>query len=233
MYKNVSSSSFLFLSLLLSLLGVSFGNIRIGIHSADELIEFSNNVSSGTTYSGTTVFLDSDLMFSGQTLAPIGYSSSYSYVCFNGVFDGQGHTISNLTFNSNRLTYGLFGYSSGLTVKNVVIDETCSFTSTYYSFSGDVFAGIFIGKCNPASGSCVIDSCINMGNLAFTGYTSYSLYLGGILGYLSSSSNYDSYVRNCVNYGSITKYSFSGYTYVGGHYWRFSWLFIYKKDTHS
>lgn len=31
---------------------------KIGIHNADELIEFSDNVNNGTTYKGTTVFLD-------------------------------------------------------------------------------------------------------------------------------------------------------------------------------
>ena len=53
------------------------------IESVNELIEFSNNVNKGNNYKGTTVFLDSDLSFAGETFEPIG--TSYY---FSGIFDG-------------------------------------------------------------------------------------------------------------------------------------------------
>ena len=47
------------------------------------------------SFEGTTVFLDTDIDFSGdlsEQFEPIGKNSS----SFNGTFDGQGYTISDL-----------------------------------------------------------------------------------------------------------------------------------------
>ena len=128
---TTATSSLLFL--LSSLLSTTLG-AEIKISNVQGLIELSENVNSGTNYSGTTVLLDSDLDFSGgysEQFSVIGYNSN-NY--FNGVFDGQGHTISNLRVNSSSLEYiGLFGYSQGATIQNVVIDGSCSFMNSYSS----------------------------------------------------------------------------------------------------
>lgn len=101
------------------------------IHNASELVEFSNDVNGGTSYSGYTVYLVADIKFDytlSQQFKPIGFSDNY----FHGTFDGQGYVISALTISSSSFRYtGLFGVSTGITIKNVVIDNTCSFTSTY------------------------------------------------------------------------------------------------------
>ena len=91
-----------------------------------------------TSYSGTTVFLDVDIDFSGgspsEQFVPIGKSGS-KY--FQGTFDGQGHTISNLAINSSSLQYvGLFGYSKGATIRNVVLDSL-----NFYDNPGSVYIG--------------------------------------------------------------------------------------------
>ena len=70
--------------------GVVQGAYELRIHNADELITFSESVISGTSYSGTTVYLDSDIDFTpslSQQFEPIGNSSYY----FKRTFDGQGH----------------------------------------------------------------------------------------------------------------------------------------------
>ena len=71
-------------------------------------ILFGDNVNKGTSYSGTTVLLDSDLSLDGKAFEPIGSSGS-NY--FRGVFDGQGHAISNFEMTSSYYA-GLFGYST-------------------------------------------------------------------------------------------------------------------------
>ena len=109
----------------------------VRIMSVDEFIQFKDNVNSGTSYSGTTVFLDSDLSLAGKTFELIGYSES-NY--FRGAFDGQGHVISNLTMTSSSQYVGLFGYSGGLTIKKVILDSSCSITSTF-SGSSDAYIG--------------------------------------------------------------------------------------------
>ena len=60
---------------------------ELSIKNANGLITFSKNVNSGSTYSGTTVFLDADIDFSGglsEQFEPIGKSWSYY---FRGTFD--------------------------------------------------------------------------------------------------------------------------------------------------
>ena len=181
---------------------------EVRITNVDKFIRFKDNVNKGTNYSGTTVFLDSDLSFARKSFEPIGNNTYF----FRGIFDGQGHMISNLEMNSSLEYAGLFGYSTGLTIKNVILDSSCSITSL---FSGPNFAwvGGIIGWCN---GLCTIENSVNMGSVTFSGnISSGSLYLGGIAGYLYSS-NHDSTVKNCANYGDVTHSGESYNSFIGG-----------------
>ena len=111
------------------LLGQGVLSYELHIYNASELIAFSKNVNSGSDYSGTTVFLDADIDFSGGLswqFEPIG--KNYD---FQETFDGQGHTISNLVISSSSLYAGLFGYSYRATIKNVLLDSSCSVVSSY------------------------------------------------------------------------------------------------------
>ena len=158
-----------------------------------------------------TVFLDSDIDFTGETLEPIGVSDS-NY--FNGTFDGQGHAISNLNVTSSSGYVGLFGYSRGLTITNVVLDSSCSIISSYKG-SFYAFVGGIIGECIADFGLCAIENSVNMGSVTFDGDISGYLYLGGISGYLSSY-DYSSTVKNCANYGGITHFGQNRNAYIGG-----------------
>ena len=208
--------------LLSSLLLLVFGGGRIGvlcdevrITSVDKLIEFKDDVNSGNNYSGTTVFLDSDLSLGGESFEPIG--NDYSKY-FLGVFDGQGHVISDLAMNSSSQNVGLFGFSYGHTIRNVILDSSCSITSTFNGSNTASIGGI-IGYCTTRFGPCTIENGVNMGSVTFNGNTSSdysSLYLGGISGSLSYSSSPDSTVNNCGNYGEVTYSGKSGSSYIGG-----------------
>ena len=200
------------MTFILLLAAAAFFNGAIGaevrIKNADEFIEFKDNVSKGKTYSGTTVFLDSDLSFSGKSFEPIGNESKY----FWGVFDGQGHVISNLAMNSTSQYVGLFGYSYGLTIKNLILDSSCSITCSYVG-SKYAYIGGIIAFCLASSRPCTIENSVNMESVSFIGSTGsgYSLYFGGIAGYLQFSPKCDSTVKNCANYGDVTD---SGTTYI-------------------
>ena len=94
------------------------------ISNATELVELSNIVNEGSFDSETTVFLESDIDFTTElsnSFRTIGDSLD-NY--FDGTFDGQGHKISNLKTDTSMQYAGLFGYSSGLTIKNVVLDSS-------------------------------------------------------------------------------------------------------------
>ena len=180
------------------------------INSTSEFIQFSKDVSSGTSYNGATVFLDADIDFSvslSEHFEPIGKSWPY----FQGVFDGQGHTISNLFVNSSSQCAGVFGYS-GVTIRNVVLDSSCSVVSSY-SGSSSVYIGGIIGNCYAYYGLCMIENNVNMASVSFTG--SCSLFLGGIVGYLSASGK-EASMGNCANYGSVTHSGTADYARIGG-----------------
>lgn len=133
-----------FYPLLLLAICVNVLGNEVRIDSAIGLVDLSNSVSTGTLYSGTTVYLDSDIVFTEELshqFKPIGNFSVY----FQGTFDRQGHIISKLTLKSSSQYVGLFGYSDGSLIKNVVLDESCSVTSsTSYSHNS---VGSIIGYC--------------------------------------------------------------------------------------
>lgn len=127
--------SLLSLFLLLTLFGASLGTCKYKfIHDASELIEFSNDVNDGTNYASCTVYLAGDIVFDeelSKSFEPIGKTDSKNFI---GTFDGQGYVIRNLTLSSSSYKYtALFGYSAGTTIQNVVIDDSCSFSSYFYS----------------------------------------------------------------------------------------------------
>ena len=146
--KNLEIASLL---LALSLLHGSVLGDEYRLSNASDFISFVSSVNSGTNYSGTTVFLDSDLSLAGKSFEPIG---DYYYNYFRGVFDGQGHVISNFIMNSTSRFAGLFGISRGLTIKNVILDSSCSITSTFsgsnYVWTGSIME-IVEQKMDPAS----------------------------------------------------------------------------------
>ena len=181
---------------------------RTHISTAQHIIEFSNTVNSGTNYRGTTVFLDVDIDLSIEQLDPIGKSSSYY---FEGTFDGQGHTINNLTMNSSSSQYaGLFGYSKA-TIRNVVIDDSCSFVSSYSS-SNPAYVGSLVGYNVNGSAS----SIVNMASVSFTGsIPDHESFIGGIAGSFGAAGGGrdagETALRNCVNYGTV---KYSGVSYI-------------------
>ena len=205
------------LSLGLAFLAGSVIGNEVKIMNVDDFIKFKDEVNKGTNYSGTTVLLGSDLSFAGKTFEPIGYyNSDEDFNCFLGVFDGQGHVISNLKMASSLSHAGLFGYSRGLTIRNVILDPSCSITSSFSGSGSSAFIGGIIGECNVYDGPCIIENSVNMGRVSFSGnVVENGLTLGGIAGGLVADE-YVSTVKNCANYGELTHSGTSEASYVGG-----------------
>ena len=202
------------LALLSSSRGIFGEDVKIS--TASKLIEFANSVNNGGNYTGSTVFLDSDIEFTdelSQQFEPIGKDSAH---CFKGTFDGQGYAIRNLKVNSSFVNVGLFGYSSGQITRNVVIDSSCSIKTSTKEHYSDIYIGGIIGSCSSSKGPCAIESCVNMGSITGIPYDFNDLSLGGIAGRLDFSYFFNS-VKNCANYGSV-RYSgdSSRKLYLGG-----------------
>ena len=67
-----------------------------------------------------TFTLNADLDLSGENWAPLGTDSAP----FTGTFDGNGHVIKNLTYNSSEANkIGLFGVAKDATIKNLGLEN--------------------------------------------------------------------------------------------------------------
>ena len=108
------------------------------ITSVSDLQTFADAVNEGD-YDGKTdavVTLDADLDLAGIVWTPMGDTSHD----FAGTFDGQGHTISNLTIGTADAPItgelaGLFGVVEG-TVKNLFLDEVSVNANVGYYVGG-------------------------------------------------------------------------------------------------
>ena len=131
------------------------------ITNYDELRQASYNL--GNASSGKYYQLTADINLAGKKSVMIGNDSSK----FLGTFDGNGHTISNLTLAGHDYI-GLFGYNEG-TIKGLrVIDA---------NVSGHQYVGIITGRTDGKTTGLVIKGNVN-------GYR----YLGLASGYVRSTT---------------------------------------------
>jgi hypothetical protein len=135
--------------------------------------------------------LTSDIAFDGiEEWEPI--AQSMFDTPFSGIFDGQGHIISNLRVTGVRDFAGLFGYSVGASFINIGFEDTfIEITSGIF-----VYAGAVAGRADNAR---VASNCFNTGNIKIL--TASSAYAGGIFGGYSSSLGTLNY---CYNTGDIS-----------------------------
>nr|MBL6467802.1 hypothetical protein [Prevotellamassilia sp.] len=138
------------------------------------------------------------------------YDSEYH---FDGVFDGNGHTISNLYINDEKGSkLGLFGYikptasSAPASVKNLKMASVQIVGESYIAAVSGSGSGVTFENIEVISGSiagtsiisgissCVgnAKNCINRADV-----TASRMYAAGIIDYIGK-------VSNCSNYGKIT-----------------------------
>lgn len=201
----------------LLLLGTALCNTIHLINSPKGLIDLSKEVAAGDFHVGVTVFLNNDIDFdeggssTSDDFEPIG-NSWKKY--FQGTFDGHGYVIRNLNMNSSTEFAGLFGYSRGLTIRNLVLDSTCTIANAFNSIY-QAYASGAVSYCMPQDRACVVENSVNMADIEFVGYIKSTAELSGIAAHISSSE-YGTVIHNCANYGSITRVGDSLLAYMGG-----------------
>ena len=139
-------------------------------------------------------------------------------VNWNGTFDGDGHTLSNLYVNMTTRGAGMFGYTMYCTIKNITFSGV-NITGTDYDTGiiGDLYYGsvtnvtvtdgVITGKyyvggiCGYSNSSNTISHCTNYAQVSATGSNS-----GGICGSSGGTIEY------CTNYGAVQSPSYA----VGG-----------------
>ena len=136
----------------------------------------------------------------------ISISPSLGSVNWEGTFDGDGHTISNLYVNSTYQNSGMFDQTGNCCIKNI--------TFTGVNITGDMFTGLvrnlygtvknvtvadgtitgkeYVGSIC-ASSDGIIENCTNYATVKSTGYC-----VGGITG-----TQKGGHISNCANHGNV------------------------------
>lgn len=156
------------------------------------------------TFEGVTFKLTKDIKLTGEW-TPIGTSQS---ICFEGSFDGDGHTVSNMKITSNADCIGFFGYLKG-EVKNLNVTGSIESTGGECGgIAGSLDASAKVTGCNATidikagkkTGGIVgnnnggtIESCVSRGSVSGT------FKVGGVVG-----ENWGGTVKKCGNEGTVS-----------------------------
>ncbi len=119
-------------------------DVSFKISTAEQLAGLAQLVNNGNTFEGKTVKLTKDITLSGEW-TPIGAGtrtgSSYTdnSTVFKGTFDGNGHTISELSITNMTKddAAGLFGVVAGGSIENLVMAGV-SIHATYNELAGAI-----------------------------------------------------------------------------------------------
>ena len=144
------------------------------ISSVDELEKFRDMVNAGNRGAGSTFVLTKDLNLSGiSNWTPIGNDFNNVFI-FSGVFDGNGHVISNLKINDTSGGFqGLFGIVGCLIseppaeIKNLGLEEV------------NINGGTVVGALVAIIGT---EGTVNISNNYSTGTVSGFSIVGGLVG---------------------------------------------------
>lgn len=126
---------------------------------------------------------------------PIGETSGTGTNAFAGTFDGQGHTISDLsitTLPSGAVRTGLFGTTNGGVVKDFTIKGSITL-STGNSGTNSGIGGA-IGATKNRTAVSGVTSYVNISNTSANAL----VHVGGVVGELYSST-----AKQCLYFGSI------------------------------
>ena len=195
------------------------------ITTAEELAWFRDQVNSGNNFISAKISEDVEVIDMStvchaedksqnlieKSWEPIG-KNDYGYQ-YQGTFDGNGKTITNLYINASQNNVGLFGYTYEGTIKNLTF-EYANVTNT------GVFTGFLVGYANTSklqnikiSNTCQMKGGKDTGGIA--GYLTYAnayncvnyatvqgnYRVSGLFGYCS---NKERSITTCANYGNVT-----------------------------
>jgi hypothetical protein len=194
------------------------------------LSELTNRSINPINFSGKTIILLNDITLS-QNHTPIGSNSSNTIATqFLGTFDGNGHSISNVSvsLSGNYVDYtGLFGYvGAGGQIKNIVVNVTNITIGSYIGGLAGAYASTKpIENCGVnISGSTIgpawyhqtFGGLVGLGAAAITITDSYTTgnilssanYSGGLVGDVGLSSEIT--ITNSYTTGNISSSYCSG-----------------------
>ena len=189
------------------------------IRSAQALAYFIYTIGTNRqSYSGSTVYLDVDVDMNSRELINA-WGSTYDSQYFQGIFDGQNHTIYNLKVTSSDHRVGLFRSAENATFKNLVFYHPYAYCSGNKNGVG-ALVGYFRGSCSfehIQSVDGTIQGYQEVGGIAGEGQGSRAVFKycknssqvtaseargGGILGYWNTDEYLE--MQFCENTGVIS-----------------------------
>ncbi|MCD8129318.1 MAG: hypothetical protein LUD54_07060 [Oscillospiraceae bacterium] len=123
---------------------------------------------------------------------------------YSGTFDGQEHTVSGVYIDISAVVdgnyYGFFGYLAQGTVENVVLEDSSIIISANENMAAPAYIGGIAGCIGYNS---TVSNCKNNGvvNAATSGV--YSVYAGGIAGYIYGHNKNRSVISDCESSGTV------------------------------
>ena len=202
--------TFLLIAILASLGAMAQDVVEIS--TVDQLKAFRDAVNSGTNYKNRTVKLTADLDLSSESnWVPIGTGTMAGYggKTFNGTFDGNGKTISNLSSDQNAVnwaTSGFFGsLGGGATVKDLTI-KNVNIKSTHYA--GGIIAYISESPITVENCHVIGGTVTSVSELLSDGSYDNGDKAGGIMGYATANST----INNCT----VQDVTITAYRDIGG-----------------
>ena len=171
------------------------------ISTAEGLKWFRDKVNNAKTPDETKIcaVLTADIDLNNEEWTPIGPSESSAYT---GTFDGQGHTVRNLSITGDVKRAGLFGCVIGGAIRKLTV-------------AGSVSCTVDQGWCGGIAGYAERETIENCASLCTVSYTGKDARVGGIVGYVPSSSSM-TIICDCYNIGNITGGRDNGGSYTGG-----------------
>ncbi len=139
------------------------------------------NNPNNTKYNSSYVVLGSDISFKGEELEPIGDTLNSAH--FAGIFDGQGHTVSDFVMKGKNGVAGLFGYAVAAQVSNVNVKNATYTIDTTEKYNY-IVGGIVAYSMGSDVSGCEFDGKISIG----IGDNSLNSYVGGIVGFVQGYS---------------------------------------------
>ena len=174
------------------------------ISTADQLKLFRdivNGAGGQTQNRGAYAVLTADIDLNNEPWTPIGPDRDSAYT---GIFDGQGHTVKNLsvTVNVQPGRAGLFGCVKDGTIRKLTVAGSVSCTANQ-------------GWCGGIAGYAMDETIENCASLCTVSCTGIDARVGGIVGLVDYNSR-TLIIRDCYNIGKITGRSDNGSGDAGG-----------------
>ena len=174
------------------------------ISTADQLKLFRdivNGTGGQTPNRGAWAVLTANIDLNNEPWTPIGPDRDSAYT---GTFDGQGHTVKNLsvTVNGQPGRAGLFGCVKDGSIRKLTVAGSVSCTANQ-------------GWCGGIAGYAMDETIENCASLCTVSCTGIDARVGGIVGLVDYNSR-TLIIRDCYNIGKITGRSDNGSGDAGG-----------------